>query len=65
MGSDTGKIDKFLEDNYPLIRLLTVVLGVVLIAVCPVAWDLVGWGVGAVLLTTGAQLVALAVRGGK
>lgn len=61
--STEGKIDKFLEDNYPLIRVLVGVLGVVFVITSPLVWGGVGWASGLVVLIMGMNLSYLAVRG--
>lgn len=55
--------EQFIEDNLPLIRVMVGVLGVALILASPVAWDLVSWALGFILLVTGMRLALIAVRG--
>jgi len=61
--STEGKFDQFLEDNYPLIRVLIGVLGIVFIITSPLVWGGVGWASGFVVLVVGMNLSYLAVRG--
>jgi hypothetical protein len=65
MDSDTSKFDQFLEDNYPLIRVLIGVLGIVFIITSPLVWGGVGWAVGFAFVLTGIRLLLLAVQGGR